>query len=236
MPNWGRRSARGTGCLAALVVLIGLVVAADRVADAYAERQISRRIAASLDARAVGVDVEGFPFLTQALRRRFDRIDVRAEQLRAGELAITRAEATLLGVRPSQGLRSARAARLSGSGDVGYADITAAVDRRGVTVHYGGGDEVAVRGAVEVLGREIGVTAYGGVAAVGGDTIAVRAVRLETGVGLVDDALERLAGDRLDFDVPVDGLPEGIRLDRVAATPRGLRVFLSGAEVLLEAG
>ena len=232
----GRRGAGcALGCLTTLVLLAALGVAADRIAVALAEQAAARRVATALDARQVGVDIDGFPFLTQAARRQYDRVDVRAAEVGAGAVRLTQVEATLLDVRPTRDLRSAAVGRLSGTGLVSYDGLTDAVGREGVRVAFGGEGQVAVRGEIEVLGRDVGVTAYGRVAATAGNRISVRAVRLETGLDLLDDVLTRAVGDRLDLDVPVTGLPDGVRLDRVAATPQGVRAHLSGEDLTLQA-
>jgi hypothetical protein len=230
----GRRWGFRVGCLAVLVLLAGLLVVADRVAAAYAERVAADRLERALPARVVAVDVDGFPFVTQALRRRFGRVDVRADSLGAGRLRISSVDATLLGLRPARDLRTARVDQVVAEGLLTYAAVEEAVDRRGVTVAYGGGDRVAVRGELDILGQEVGVTAICRVSVTGGNAVAVRAERLETGFDILDSVLRRLVGTRLDLDVPVDGLPPGLRLDRLAPGRGGIRAFFSGSDVQVD--
>ncbi len=59
-----------------LVVLVGLLIAADRISCIVAQREIGKQIQGSAAvSRRPGVTVHGFPFLTQALRGRYTRID-----------------------------------------------------------------------------------------------------------------------------------------------------------------
>ncbi|MBW3551514.1 MAG: LmeA family phospholipid-binding protein [Proteobacteria bacterium] len=82
------------------------------------------------------VTVRGFPFLTQALSGRYDRVDISARDAPAGEMTLTRLDTTLRGVRVtlSQALSGsvgevpvdaveARALLEERKGDIGYGDL-----------------------------------------------------------------------------------------------------------------
>ena len=70
--------------LITLLLLVVLVVAADRMAARLAEGELERRASAEAGT-AVSADIRGFPFLTQALDRELDRVGIH-----------TRADARLL--------------------------------------------------------------------------------------------------------------------------------------------
>lgn len=71
----------------ALLVLAGLLVAADFGAAALAESAVSRQMREQLGlADDPSVRINGFPFLTQAVSGRYRSVDVDASRIRVGEL------------------------------------------------------------------------------------------------------------------------------------------------------
>ena len=84
-----------------LIVLVGLLVAADRIACIVAQREIGKQIQSSAEvSRRPGVTVHGFPFLTQALRGRYSRIDADLSDLTVeGGLTVDSVHVELRGLR-----------------------------------------------------------------------------------------------------------------------------------------
>ncbi|MBP2475857.1 hypothetical protein JOF53_004729 [Crossiella equi] len=83
-----------------LVVLIGLLVAADFGAAAAAEYQVSQRLRAQLKlSEDPSVRVNGFPFLYQALVGDYREVEVKASGVPVAELNNVEVEATLRHVR-----------------------------------------------------------------------------------------------------------------------------------------
>lgn len=82
--------------LIAVLVLVGLGVAADYGAAAAAEYQLAKQIRGELGLAAdPSVRINGFPFLTQALVGHYSDIDMRAAGLSVGPLHDVAVEATL---------------------------------------------------------------------------------------------------------------------------------------------
>lgn len=85
--------------LIAVLVLVGLGVAADYGAAAAAEYQVAKQIREELRLAAdPSVRINGFPFLTQALLGHYSDIDMRAAGLSVGPLHDVAVEATLYDV------------------------------------------------------------------------------------------------------------------------------------------
>ena len=83
-----------------LVVLIGLLVAADFGAAAVAEYQVSKRLRGHLDLPDdPAVRVNGFPFLTQAFGGDYREVEVTADRVTVARLRDIGVEATLHHVR-----------------------------------------------------------------------------------------------------------------------------------------
>ncbi|MGH3980335.1 MAG: LmeA family phospholipid-binding protein [Pseudonocardiaceae bacterium] len=83
----------------ALLVLAGLLVAADFGAAAYAEYQVAERLRTEFSLTAdPSVRINGFPFITQALSGSYDDIDMRAGDLAVGPLRDVAVEASMYDV------------------------------------------------------------------------------------------------------------------------------------------
>ncbi|MEX2288733.1 MAG: DUF2993 domain-containing protein [Mycobacteriales bacterium] len=221
-----------------LVVLLGLLLVADRAAAAFAAQAVAAQAQAAAGLRSEpDVDVGGFPFLTQALAGRYTRVEVRADVVTAGEITLNRLEATLDGAQvplsdalsgsveqvPVDGIR-ARAV-------VGYDELSRRSGDRQLVVSPAGG-QLRVTGSVQVLGREVSATALSDVEVVEGDLV-VSAQSFEVGHEAVDELLTRALRGRLDLRIPVTGLPYGLQVTGVEVQAEGL-VFLasSGPTVL----
>ena len=87
------------GLLITLVVLAALLVGADVVARTVAEDRVGTALQGSLDLPAApDVDVDGFPFLTQALAGGYDDVGLAAPGIRFGDLEDLTLTARLQGV------------------------------------------------------------------------------------------------------------------------------------------
>jgi LmeA-like phospholipid-binding len=123
---------RLTSVLIVLVIVVGgLLLVADRAGAAVAERSISDQVKKEVAARGgttsePDVTVGGFPFLTQVLREKYDKItivmrDVQGEGVRLPRLDVeatnvTASMRTLMG-----GEGDVVAERVTGTATIGYA-------------------------------------------------------------------------------------------------------------------
>lgn len=151
-PAEGRPRRRGRkvliGFLVLLLVLAGLLVVADRVAAGVAERAIAdqvRQEIAKQDAQSAApqVEVGGFPFLTQVLDGRYERISIQLTDVR-GDVQGDAVEVPKLDVDARNvtasldTLRSGRgdvvAESVDGRGTVTYESLAKLLDRPGLTL------------------------------------------------------------------------------------------------------
>jgi len=95
-----RRRRRGRGLVITLIVLIGLLIAADFGAKAFAESAIASKIDSSGLGTKPSVSIEGFPFLTQVAARNLKQIDISASNFTVKQVVISSLNATATGVRP----------------------------------------------------------------------------------------------------------------------------------------
>ncbi|WP_411071159.1 DUF2993 domain-containing protein [Streptomyces sp. cmx-4-25] len=215
------------------VVLGGILVGVDRLAVAYAESEAASRTKLSgARSESIEVDIKGFPFLTQAAAKRFDRVDVRAtgiqaragdRKIRIGELAVVLRDVTVNGEFVGE-----RAGSAAGTALISYEDLTAASEHE-ATLAYGGNGKMKVTGSVEFLGRTLTRSVLSTVTAVNGDTIRVRADEVP-GEGI--PGVEELVRARTDFERPLHVLA-GMKVEKVEPRPEGLAVTVSGKDIAL---
>lgn len=226
------------GKVLGLLVLVALLVVGDRGAAAYAGRSLAGELQRTGGLTAApSVDVGGFPFLTQALRGRYDRIEVRASDVPAGEATLSALEAVLTGAEVplsdalSGAVERVPVEQVEARVRLPYDELSRRSGGRRLTVAPEG-DRLRVRGEVEVLGRTLMASALSTVA-LEGDTVVVRAQSFDVAGGAVDAVLTRALGDRLDLRVPVRDLPYGLVLRDVSVQPEGVVVGASASDTVL---
>lgn len=220
-----------------LVVLLGLLLVADRVGAAFAAQAVAAQVqTATRLTSEPDVDM-GFPFLTQAVAGRYDEVEVTARDVPAGELTIARLDATLTGVEvPLSEAISGSVAQVPVAGVtaralVAYEELARRSGDRQLILEPEG-DRVRVSGTVDVSGQPVTVTALARVEVAGGDVL-VTADSYDVGGAPPNEAITRALAGRLDLRIPVTGLPYGLQVTDVEVTPEGLSVHArAGATVL----
>ena len=87
------------GPIIALVIVVVLLVAADRIALLVAESQIADRVQKSQELSAhPHVSIKGFPFLTQVLGGRYHEVDVSVRNITRNNLTVDRLSVQAHGV------------------------------------------------------------------------------------------------------------------------------------------
>jgi hypothetical protein len=225
--------------LAVVVLLLGLAVLGDRVAAGYAEDEVARQIADR--AAVVGipeVEIDGSPFVTQVVGGRYDdvRISLTAAELGRGEG--TRVDVALHGVRvPLSGLLSGTVQelpveRIDGTASLSYELLAAEL---GAGTHLEReGDGVRITRTVELLGRQLPLTAAGQIALEGEDLVIDVDEASGAGVDLPDRLLDG-AEDLLDLRYTVPALPFGLQLTGVSPGEDGVDVRVEATDAVLRA-
>jgi hypothetical protein len=223
--------------LIVLCVLLALAVVADRAAVGIAEDRVATELASAGGLRGTPtVDITGFPFLTQAMAGRYEdvRISLTAEQL--GQPDGTRADVALRGVQVPL------SAVLSGSVDrvpVDRIEGTATLSYELLSGQLGPdttlepeGDRLRITRTVELLGRQIPLTAVGSVA-LDGSTLVIDVDRAAgAGVELPGFLVEQ-ASDLLDLRYEIPALPFGLRLTGVSPSGDGVDVRVEAVHTVI---
>lgn len=226
--------------LVALVLLAALLLAADRGSAALAQRTVAAEVRAFADLPADPVvDFGGFPFLTQAVRGRYDRVEVRSRQVPAGALLLDRLDAVLIGAQVGLGeALSGEVVRVpveqvTARALVSYKELERQAGDRGLTFAYEGG-RLRVTGRVEVFGQELSAVAISRLDVVEGDLL-VTAESFEVGNDLADSLLTGALEGRFDLRVPVEDLPYGLTVTDVEVAGVGVVVLATATDTVLEA-
>lgn len=248
--RWGRRL---LVALIVLLIILGIIaVVADRAGKSVAERMISDRVAEQVGNQKAtsdkpAVTVEGVPFLTQVLRGDYQEIKIELTNFAgpAGDGKTIRLP--LLDIRakdvkaPLDTLRTGNgdivATTVTGTGTIGYAELTTLIGQKGLTLSERNGKLVAAA-PVQALGRTFNVTGEAALAVVGG-VVQVRFANV-TADGVPDVPLVRNIIDsyaqRLALDLKVPALPLKLTVRKVQPTPAGLVVTTGADNVSFNSG
>jgi hypothetical protein len=230
---------RGRRLLGSLAVLVVLLVVADRIAVSLASATVAARLRASAQLRSdPSVSIKGFPFLTQAFRGRYDRIDVSLTGLSRGtSVRISRFDATLIGARVGLGdalggsVSAVPVERLTASAVVSYADAASAAGLKDVRLAPAGGDTVRVTARPTVLGQQVTAEALSSVRVEGDDVVVTaRSVKV---LGTSSPAWEGALGGKLDLRIQIGRLPFGLELTGARVTAGGLVLTATAGTTVL---
>ncbi|WP_328495023.1 DUF2993 domain-containing protein [Streptomyces sp. NBC_00414] len=239
------------------IVLGGLFVIADRVAVGFAEDEAADRLKTNEGlATTPDVSIKGFPFLTQVVGGELDEVQVGIKDYEAdtsgaaggtgadvpAKIRIDDLTAHMRGVAFSGDYSSAKAATATGTATISYAellkaakaepvDVATGVTAKVVGLSDGGNGKIKVEVEATVLGTKLPrpVSVLSSVS-VKGDTVEVRADSLPNlGVQLAENKVRLIT----DFQQKIDGLPGGIKLDKVEAAAKGVDIGVKGSDVSL---
>ena len=224
--------------LIVVIVLAGLMVAADRVAVVVADRQIASRVESAYNLSSKpSVSVQGFPFLTQVASGHYHQIDVSIGSLSTDGVQVNGLTAELSGVRAplsallGHGSSSITAAQVTGSGTVPFSSVRSHLPH-GIQLSQDG-EALRLAGTVSYLGVTVPVSADATLA-VDGSGIAVTPTRIS--VASASSALSSVIAGQFRFVVPVTGLPLHLAVRSVSVVPGGVRVGASAADVAFSSG
>ncbi len=203
-----------------LLVLVGLLVIVDRAAVRFAQTRVASELQRSADLPArPAVTIDGVPFLTQAVKGRYDRIELAAEEVQGSGVRLTHLRAVLTDVQvPLQdALRgevgSIPVGGVTATALVPYADLARSSGVAGARLVLDHG-RLLVSGRLDVLGRRITATAVSQVV-LHGRSIAVTAQSL---------TVPGVSPRALNFLVPLGTLPYGLSVTGLELTKDGVRL------------
>jgi hypothetical protein len=215
-----------------VVALLVLLVVADRVGDAVAERAAGDTLQSSqhLDHRP-DVDIAGFPFLTQLATGHYDKITVTAKDVplrrNARGLVLDRLQVVLHHLTVSRSFSHFHADSASAIATIGLGPLG---DALGVQLDYAGDGRVEVIKDVTVAGHtfHVRVTAkpYLHDGSLGFTDTSVLGAPGITGAAI--DSLTSVFG----ITIPLRRIPFGVRLQSLSVGADGVVIVLAGQDLV----
>jgi len=218
--------------LVAIVVVLGLLVVADRVLAVVAAHAVADKVAEDQqDCAKPGVDIGGFPFLTQAIRGRYDDVRLTTHCQTKG-VSLDPVSADLRGVHVSlTSIVHRKVSRvpvddLTGSATLPYSEINAHLPGQQLSVGAGPNNTITVTGTLSVAGHSVSAHGTGAVSISDGQLhIAVTSV--STPVGSVDP------GGAFSASLPLPSLPFHLTGASVSGSSAGVVITGHAHNVVL---
>lgn len=218
--------------LVALLVLVGLAVAADRIVLKLAEQRAATALQQSQQLRSTpSVSFAGFPFLTQLATGRFHQVTVTAHGVDVGRdasLHVATVTVRLDDVTASDSYHQFRAARATADATVDYADLSRTV---GVPIRYAGDGRIRTHTTVTVAGRQYTGTITAGIRASSNEGLTFVDPSVHVPGRQLPPEAVHVFESVLAQPTSLAGLPFDVRVDGAAATPAGAVLRLSGSDL-----
>jgi hypothetical protein len=219
------------------LLLVGLVVGADRVGEEIAEDQGARVLAERAGlAGAPDLEFGGFPFLTQAIAGRYEDVRVSLTGADLGQPEGVRADVSLRGVQValsdvlSGSVQEVPVEGVDGTVTQPYAVLADELGP-GTTVTRDG-DGLRVERTVEVAGVSLPVTARGTLSLDGNAVVFDVGDVSSAGVDVPPFLVEQVS-DALDLSYRIPPLPFGLQVTGVEPVDDGVRLRVEAVDTVL---
>jgi hypothetical protein len=217
--------------LIVLLVLVGLFVAADRIALGLAEDKAASALQTSQSLpHKPGVSVEGFPFLTQLAAGNFGEIVVTADDVPVGDnaLNIQRVTVDLHDVTVSDSYSTFHAKTATAQGRVDYDELSHVLK---TPVHAGNNDRLVAQPTVHVLGQTFHGTISAHVHASSAHGITFTDPRVSVGNVQLPPVVAHAFARVFARSISLAGLPFRVQVTGADVTPSGLVIQLTGHDL-----
>lgn len=225
-----RRSRAGRVVLVVVIVLVGLLVAADRIALAVAERTAAVTLQRSQHLqRRPDVSIGGFPFLTQLASGNFDHVTATVHDLTVGQgtstsVQIDTLHVTLRHVHVSRNFTTARSEFSTATALISYASLTDALK---TPFSYGGAGRVKATDTADIVPGLSGLASATARIGVSGETLQFSDTQVTIAGQQVPQAVTNYFASVFAKAIPLTGLPFGVHVQSVKATSSGVQVTLT---------
>lgn len=241
------RGGKVTTVVAVLVAIAGGgLIVGDRIAAGVAERRIGAQAQQELAARdittaqAPKVTIGGFPFLTQVLAGRYDKITIVVDRPTSRGVTLDRLDVVALGVNAPAGSvlhggGRITADQVTGTASLGWGSVLKLIDlsgyvAAGATASAQPDGLVRITAPVTALGRSITITATGNLSVSEGKVqLAIRQVSHDGTLPPIAEQL--LTRFKRTFAVDIPPLPYHLVVRSAQAGPAGLLVTAAAQDV-----
>ena len=216
-----------------LLVLAGLIVAADRVTQAVVQSRVAAQLQSQLNlSQPPTVDLGPFPFLHELIARRVD-----TAKIRSAEVALPAAEgatasdvrATLYDVRLDDQLQPATAGRAEATGLLSYASLSALT---GFDISAAGPDQIQIQFEVQLGEAPVSGTIRGRPVL----DVENQAMRIEDADISLDSSNQaelEAVGELVVRSIPLNVLPDQFQLTSLAVREDGVELSVTGEDLPL---
>jgi hypothetical protein len=229
----GRRRRPMRTFLIVVIAAIGVLVAADFAAKAFAQGKLATEIQSHGFPSKPAVSIAGFPFLTQLAARDFRQVTISSANVPEGPVTIRELSAVLSGVHITAGFSGATVDQLTGTVFITFPELASALTSQagglgsllggaGLTLTAAGSNEVKSTLSLAVISG----SATWRVTALGGDQIRVRLVSSN---GLPSSLLGSISNIRLRLPA----LPFHLRVQSLSVNPDGITGELTGSHLAI---
>ncbi|MFJ7998671.1 DUF2993 domain-containing protein [Streptomyces sp. NPDC096310] len=178
--RWGRRLGSLSAALklsVTLVACMAFLLLADRAALLYAQDKAEEKLQKSLGlATPPAVDIHGFPFLTQVIGKRLDRVDVTVPHVAADRVSLAEVRASASDIRVVGDLptavKGAVVSRMDGDVLLSFDDLNRELGASQVTFTDNGAGSVRLAGSLPVAGYDLRVRAVAHIRNEGGRAVS----------------------------------------------------------------
>jgi len=234
-----------------LVVVLGVLFAADRIGKYEAEQQIAKQAAQELTARDISspskpdASIGGFPFLTQVAGGVYHKITIKVDKPSTQGVTLDRFDVVANDVHAKardlmNGTGTVTADKVTGTGSVPWSQVgklitLSGVDASNVTVSADAQGKITAEVPISALGISVTLVVTGTVAvAQGNATVKVDSVTTKGGENSVlINALLKQVKQSLTIQVKLPKLPYNLQVTKLETGPAGLRVTAVATKVVL---
>jgi hypothetical protein len=226
------RGGRGVRRLViALLVLIVLLVIADRGGDYTAERVAADKLKTSQNLQTTpDVTIHGVPFLTQFASGKYDHISVTADEVPIGASSsraqLSRLDVDLNQVTVSKSFSTIHVKSATADATIDYHDLSQLL---GITVRYAGGDRIKASKKFTVLGRTVNPTIS--VRPVFANGALAFAKSRINGLGQLGSDVSTVLKRLFSTPVPFHGIPFDVTVRTLHVDSGGLEIDLVGSNL-----
>jgi hypothetical protein len=213
-----------------LIVLVGLLVAADFGAKAIAENEVATQIQKQGISQKPSVSIAGFPFLTQVISRDVNSMQISWHDLQEGPVTFKSINAVLNGVHINSSFNGATVSHLTGTAVITFGALSNAVSSQvgalgalggaGLTLTDAGPDEI--KASLDLVITSASATWR--VSRLSGNRISIQLVDSN---GLPSQLLDSVR----NITIPLSGIPLHLQVQTVSITPNGVVGTLTGQNV-----
>jgi hypothetical protein len=235
-----------------LVLVLVLLIVADRAGKGFAEQLIADRVVSQLDdqeatSQEPDVTIEGVPFLTQVLAGQYQEIRIVLDDFSGPAGNGKKIDMKVLDIRaedvkaPLDTIRTGTgdivASTVTGAGTITYANLADLIGQEGLVLSERDGKLVGTA-PIKALGQTFNASGTANLALKDGvvsvsfaDVTAEGLPNLPFVRSLIDGFVKQLS-----MDLKVPALPLGMKVQKVEPTPEGLVVTAGASDVSLSAG